>query len=271
MKSFRVEKPQKLFDFLSEKYGVELSYSTYKKLLRNKDVKINKTRIKSETMVNIGDLVEVYYDGNATRIDIVYKDENVLICDKPSGIESKDFEKLVQAIYPSAKLSHRLDRNTSGLIVLSLNEIAEKELYLAFKLRTVDKYYLAEVYGFFDKTNGILEDYLLKNKDKSLVKIYSNKVDGGEKIITEYETITKKEKTSILKVKLITGKTHQIRAHLAYYGHFIIGDGKYGDNAVNKNFKVKYQRLIAKTIKFNFSGGILSYLNGKIFISKIDF
>ncbi len=272
MKIFKVDKPIKLSKFLNEVYGAGLPYSSYKKLLRNKDIKINGIRINKDVDLIVGDDVVVYFDGTKKTLDIIYNDDNLIILNKPSGITTEDFYAEVQKTYSSAIMVHRLDRNTSGLIIFALNNDSELELLKAFKKRSLEKFYVAEIHGFFEKESGVLKDYLFKDSDKALVKVLSQKLKGSVEIITEYETILKKETTSILKIKLITGKTHQIRAHLAYYNHFIIGDGKYGVNDVNKQFKAKYQRLCSSQVNFISIGGCLSYLNGKTFkLNKIPF
>lgn len=263
MKKFMVKTTTKLSKFLKEKYSAEMPYSTYQKLLRNKDIKINGKRVNSDVTLNVNDLVEVYFDGTTKPLSVIYSDDNLLVLDKPSGITSEDYENLVKKTYPTATLCHRLDRNTSGLIILSLNKDAEEELLKAFKLRTIKKHYLTEVYGFFKENSGRLEDYLVKDENLSEVKVYNRKVDGGVKIITDYKVLETLEETSILEVDLITGKTHQIRAHFAFHGHFVIGDGKYGDNMINKRLKAKYQRLTAYKVVFGFDGGKLNYLNDK--------
>ncbi len=263
MKTFKADKDIKLNKFLEEVYGAELPYSSYKKLLRNKDIKVNGKRINSEISLNAGDIINVYFEGVEKSLKILYQDENILALDKPCGIEVEDFELLVQKTYNSAKMVHRLDRNTSGIMLFSLNSKAYEEFLTAFKNRDIDKYYLAEVFGHFDNNQGTLTDYLIKDNKKGKVQIYKTNVDNSVKIITEYKTVEKLEKSSIIEVKLITGKTHQIRAHMAFYGHFIIGDGKYGDNQINKSYKCKYQRLTAYKVAFNLKGELLSYLNGK--------
>ncbi len=263
MKSFTVDKKIKLSKLLEEKYGAEMPYSSYKKLLRNKDIKINGKRVNADVALLVGDFIEVYFDGVKKPLNVVFKDENVLILDKPAGITSEDFSSLVKNEYEGAVLCHRLDRNTSGLLVFALNGEAEKELLKAFKEREIDKYYLTEVYGSFEEETGVLTDYLVKDSESSTVKIYSKEVQASVKIITEYKTVEKLEETSILSIKLITGKTHQIRAHLAFYGKFVIGDGKYGNNLINKRLGAKFQRLTAKKLIFNVRCGALSYLNGK--------
>ncbi len=263
MKKFIVNHKVKLSKFLKENYGAKMPYSTYQKLLRNKDIKINGKRINKDQELNFGDEVVVYFDGAKKSLTVLYKDENVLALDKPSGITSEEFESVVQESYQTAKLTHRLDRNTSGILLFSLNNDAETELLKAFRNRTIEKFYLAEVYGKMKENSGRFEDYLVKDETLSEVKIFSSKIDGGVKIITEYKVLKMLEDSTIVEVNLITGKTHQIRAHFAFHGHFVIGDGKYGDNNVNKSKKEKYQRLTAYKIIFNFDGGKLGYLNNK--------
>ena len=136
---------------------------------------------------------------------------------------------------------------------------AYNEMLKAFKERTVEKYYLCEVYGKMKSPSNRLTAYLKKDGDNSLVKIYDNEVLGSVKIITEYQTVEEREETTVLRVKLITGKTHQIRAHLAHEGNFIIGDNKYGDSDINKKFKAKRQKLIAYNLKFNFDKTSILY------------
>lgn len=269
MKTFKVEKPIKLSKFLEEKYGAELPYSSYKKLLRNKDIKLNGKRINTELMLSIGDTIEVYFDGVKKPLAILYVDENILVLDKPCGITSEDYESLVKKEYPLAKLTHRLDRNTSGVIIFSLNDGAYSELLKAFKDRSIEKYYLAEVYGAFLKDNGVLTDYLIKDSEKSLVKVVKDEMPNSVKIVTEYSLVEKLSETSILSVKLITGKTHQIRAHLAHVGHAIIGDGKYGDFSANERAKEYTQNLTATSLTLHFPrGSTLFYLDGKTFNVK---
>ena len=262
MKNFICNKAQKLSDFLLSSYGGSISYSTIMKLLRKKDVKINGLRVNKDVGLSVGDEVCCYYDGKLPELNVVYKDDNIVILDKPCKITSEDFEVIVKQTYVTAELCHRLDTNTDGLLCFSLNEMAKTQLFNAFKNRTIKKYYLAEVYGEFTQKSGTFTDYLVKDADSGSVKIFSKQQKNSVKIITLYKTLKQSGGTSLIEVELVTGKTHQIRAHLAYHGHFIIGDGKYGDNKINKLYKANSQRLTAYKIMFSFDGE-LSYLNGK--------
>lgn len=182
--------------------------------------------------------------------------------DKPPTATIEEYTKSVKNLDSDLEPCHRLDRNTSGLVVYAKG-IALEEMLKAFKERTVDKYYLAKVYGVPTKKSATLVDYLIKDSDSGMVRVVKEQVKGSVKIITEYQTIETSENSSVLKVKLITGKTHQIRAHLASIGNFIIGDGKYGVNKINKEFKATRQKLTAYELKFNFDANSpLNYLNG---------
>ena len=252
MKTFIADKTEKLSKFLKEKYGADMPYSTFMKLLRNKDIKINGARVNKDVGLTVGDEIAVYFDGDNLDFLPVFEKLGVVVFNKPPVLTSEEFEEKLNKKYPFIKLCHRLDRNTSGLLVFASNETSYEEMLKAFKDRTVDKFYKAEVYGKLQNKQATLVSYLKKDEKEGLVKIFNDKVQGSVKIITEYKVIEEYEKTSLLHVKLVTGKTHQIRAHLAHIGHFIVGDGKYGDSKINKELKAKRQKLTAYKIKFNF-------------------
>ena len=269
MKSFIADKNRKLSK-LALYHLEELSYSTLMKLLRAKDVKVNGKRVNQDVTLNVGDKVELYYvPKSIDKYKTVFIDENVLVLDKKSGFTSENVYQTVCESYPTAKFIHRLDRNTAGIMIFALNDIAEQELLKGFKERLFEKIYTATVFGKMPKKEDVLSAYLLKDSEASLVKIFDKQVKGALPIKTGYKVIKEDALTSLVKVKLYTGKTHQIRAHLAHIGNFIVGDGKYGDNAFNQKMGAKSQMLFASelTLKFN-DNSKLFYLNGKTFISK---
>ena len=210
------------------------------------------------------DLVEVYYDGEKTKTAplVVYVDENIVVIDKPKKCEYESALNMVKSAYSGAIGVHRLDTNTTGLMIFALNSASENELKKAFKESKIQKKYIAEVYGKFDKKEDILLDYLVKDSNLSKVKIFKEKVPNALTVKTGYKVISESETTSVIEVTLYTGRTHQIRAHFSYYGHFVIGDGKYGKEKINRELGAKTQLLTAVSITFNFDkNSILNYLN----------
>lgn len=273
----------KLSKILNDRYS-KFSYSMVKSLIKNKDIKINQKRVSSDCEVLSGDEIMIYLKSAdiVRSYEEIYEDENILIVDKFCGIEvvSEDGDlDLLTQIKQDKKCEvyavHRLDRNTQGLVILAKNLEAKKELDFGFSERLFDKYYLAWVYGDFDKDKKKLKAYLKKNSKHSIVEISDKKLIGFEPIETHIEVVKSLDETSIVKVKLVTGKTHQIRAHLAHIGHPIIGDEKYGNIKINQKYKKKYQNLTAFSIKLHFSeNSKLYYLNNKTFEidkNKIDF
>lgn len=268
MREYKVQRGGNLVEYLLET-DVELSFSALRKALKKKDVKVREKRVSADCPICVGDTVRVYLPESAfcPPYDVTYLDENVIIIDKHKGITTESLATALEEKY-SARPVHRLDRNTAGLLVFARNEQSEKELLSAFKHRTVKKVYLAEVYGEMEKTHGEYVDYLVKNAEKSTVKVYAEKTSGGDVIKTAWEVQGKGKYGTIVRITLHTGKTHQIRAHFAYHGHFVVGDGKYGKEAFNRTAKQKTQRLLAYELVFSFADGSLSYLNGKTFTSS---
>lgn len=269
MRKFTATKSGKLSKILFEYYSGELSFSRFKALLKNKEIKVDGKRVSKDISLIGGEKIEVYYDGDKSlllEVKEIYVDENILVAYKSKNRTSEETYNAVKQKYSTAGFIHRLDRNTDGLMLFSLNETSEAELLKGFKERTFKKYYLAEIYGSFEKDDGTFTDYLLKDENKGLVKVFGKEVEGSEKIITSYKTLEKREETTLIEVELITGKTHQIRAHTAFKGHFVIGDGKYGNDEINRTLGVKSQRLTAYRIELYFEkSSPLYYLNGKEF------
>lgn len=247
-KEILVEKPKKVVEFLQD-YG--FSFADVSKMMRNKDVKVNGKAEKQNILLTGGDTITFFYDDSMLekKYDVVFESQNVLIVYKKPGIETAG-EKSLESAIKNVFAVHRLDRNTEGLVVFAKNQDTKEKLELAFKKHLVSKAYLAEVVGKFDSEGKIFEDYLVKDPEKAFVKIVPKKVDGAVKIQTKISTIKSGKESSLLEVELLTGKTHQIRAHLAYLGNAIIGDGKYGKNEDNKKFKATRQKLACVKLAF---------------------
>lgn len=272
VEKFEVQKPQKVSEFISERCKA-LSYNSIRKLLRQKDVKVNDKRIKDDVVLSVGDYVLVYLpDFETFNLKVVFEDENVIIVFKPRKIETvseqgeTDLIKVVSDYLSSECYAvHRLDRNTEGLVVFAKNTEAKKSLDIAIKKRKIEKYYLALVNGVLSKDSDDMIAYLKKDSAKAIVDIVDEPKNGYEKIETKYKLLKVDNDVSLVEVELVTGKTHQIRAHFAHIGHFVIGDEKYGDSRINKIYKSRYQNLCAYKLVFHFeSGDFLSYLDGKV-------
>lgn len=245
-----------------------LSKFQIKKLIEKKDIKVNSTRVKEDLILNIGDKVTVYYNVKESKewYNLVYSDNNILIVNKRAGIEvvsenDRDLLSILGKEYPGVAPVHRIDRNTEGLVIFSLNKDAEKELLQAFKTRNgIIKKYALLVHGRVDISKIKRTIYLKKVSNLSKVWISEVKTSGYEPAVTEFNIIQYLGDNTLLEAKLITGKTHQIRAHIAYYGYPIVGDNKYGKD------EEKQMCLTANYLSFNFNkNSNLSYLNSKNF------
>ena len=269
---------KKLDKFIFDKFP-SLSSGLFYKTLRKKDFRVNDNRISENIILHTGDEIKVFISDELLESNVslptIYEDDNILVIDKPTNIEvvgDNSVTSILEKKYSYIKPCHRLDRNTTGLVLFAKNEESLNILLAKFKNHEIEKHYRATIYGIPKVKKAKLEAFLFKDSKKSLVYISDEPKKGYQKIITSYEVIKedKKQNISILDVKLETGRTHQIRAHLAYIGFPIIGDGKYGKNEINKKFNKKTQLLESYSLKFNFSSpsSILSYLNGKIIEKK---
>lgn len=271
------DREEKLLRFLSRELD-GMPYGKISSLLRNKDVKINGARVGKDAFLNKGDKITVYISEDYKKPDItpqtIYCDDNVVIACKPRGITSYDFESSVKkSICSAAVLTHRLDTNTEGLIVFAKNESSENEIVNAFKEGRADKIYYAKVHCEKKPLpKGKYRAYLFKDAAKGRVFIYDKKVKGGVIIVTELIDAIEAPGANVIGIRLHTGKTHQIRAHMAYLGYPIIGDSKYGKNSVNRNYGEKKQLLTAAKLSFTFAeDSVLNYLSGKTFSIIPDF
>ncbi len=311
MKSFEITKNDATLrlDKFIVKVCPTLPQGLMYKYIRTKRIKVNGKRAEISTRLQTGDLVEAYindeffteiapkYDflSSPIRLNIVYEDENIILVDKEQGLivhpdknEYRDtlIGRIQHYLYdkgeydPKAEhsfkpaLANRIDRNTGGIVIAAKNAEALRILCDKIKSREIDKRYLAVIHGTPKAKSQTLEGYLEKNQDKNKVYLSSKKNDNNLTIKTRYTVISSKNNLSLIEVELITGRTHQIRAHMASIGHALLGDGKYGKLGTDKKMGFDKQALYSYKLTFDFNtdAGILQYLNGKTFcVSRVWF
>lgn len=292
---------QRLDRFLSKAFD-SMPKSLMYKYIRTKRIKVNGKRAEISTRLSEGDCLSLYindelltpskprYDflSSPTKLDIVYEDENLMLVNKPEGLvvhpdntEYRDtlIMRIQHYLYDKKEylpddehsfkpaLVNRIDRNTGGIVIAAKTAEALRILNEKLKNREIDKFYLCIVHGCPKKKSDILTGYLSKDEDKNIVKVYDRLLENGRTIRTQYTVVATKKQHSLLKVHLLTGRTHQIRAHMASIGCSLLGDGKYGVNKQDKKAGYKHQALWSYQLKFNFTSdaGELEYLNGKSF------
>ncbi|MCL2704062.1 MAG: RluA family pseudouridine synthase [Defluviitaleaceae bacterium] len=246
------------------------------KMLRKKRVKLNGERAQGNEILNEGDAVTMYISpetraelaGNkdikpsGTVLNILYEDGDVLVVNKPANCLTHP--DLVNAARGRSSggfnpvAVNRLDRNTTGIVIIAKTLPAAQELSRAIRERLIEKTYLAAVSGVITKP-AVLKGFAVKDRETNKTGFDAR----GKEAVTEIEPIFNNNEITVLKINLVTGRSHQIRAHLQSIGKPVIGDPKYGDAAVNRKYGAKSQLLHAWKVRFSGLTGRLEYLNGK--------
>lgn len=288
---------QRIDKFLT-KAVKRLPASLMYKYIRLKRIKLNGKRCEMKTRLTEGDILTLYINDEffessketdflsaPASLDIVYEDNNIIIVNKKTGLvvhEDNDnasdtlINRIKRYLYEkgeynpneemsfSPSLCNRIDRNTEGLVICAKNAESLRIMNQKIKDREIKKKYLCVCIGNFKNRSDEISAYLIKDEKNNKVRIYDKPIKNAKKIITRYNVLQQKEELSLVEIDLVTGRTHQIRAHMAYIGHPLLGDGKYGENSINRKWSVKTQALCSFSVKFNFTtdSGILGYLNG---------
>lgn len=261
--------------------------------IKRRDIRIDGVRVSGDIRVNEGQEIRVFWPKSVVapkekRLpppEIVYEDEHVLLINKPQGLEAQNEDHphdgdsaLTRAIaylrekgegIDQLRLCHRLDVQTGGLLLLTKDEPAYESAYAAFTDRMFRKFYTCRVKGCPSQREAVMRAYLRKDAQLARVVVTDYPARGAQEIVTAYRVIEPGENAR-LEVELITGRTHQIRAHLSHIGHPILGDDKYGDRKLNRQLGLRKQQLWATTLEFQ-AQGALAYLNSRRFSVKCPF
>lgn len=278
-----------------------LPQSMMYKAIRNKRIKLNGRRAEISSRLCEGDTVQMYLNDEffdsvpetefmsvSSALNIIYEDDNIMLLDKKNGMvvhEDDDntadtlINRVKRYLYekgeydPGAEnsfapaLCNRLDRNTGGIVIAAKNAESLRILNQKIRDREIEKYYLCVTVGVPPKRADTVTAYLEKDSASNTVKVTDRKSGTNKTIVTSYRVIRDNGSLALVEIKLGTGRTHQIRAHMAHIGCPLLGDGKYGINRINREYKVKTQALYSYRLKFAFSSesGCLDYLDGKEF------
>lgn len=262
----------------------DLPESVIRRIFDRRDVKLDGLRVSREQIVASGQALKIYVpdsfqpdSSSLSALAVVYEDEDVLLINKRAGIsvetDARGGVTLTdlcaahvaltnpEAFPPAA--CHRLDNRTSGLCLFAKNERALGILQDVFRHRNLEKYYICLVKGIMKPPSAVCHAWLVKDARQAVVRITDRPEAGAKPIITGYEAL-ENGPVSRLRVHLITGRTHQIRAHLAALGHPLLGDDLYGDRDFNRREKSHSLRLCAVSLKLD-TGGLLPQIDGKEF------
>lgn len=243
-----------------------INYNQIKEIFRKKDVKVNGLRQSKSVFLKGGEKVEVFYTIKDKTVNVVYEDENILVAEKPQGVETtlKDKtltnNKCLEEYFPNLIAVHRLDLNTHGLVILAKNKEVYENFINIFKKNQIEKHYMAIVCGKLKTSTDLLTSYA--KKINGFTRVFKNKQTDCVQIKTQYNVISYQNNLSLLDINLLTGYTHQIRAHLSFIGNPVLGDNKYGNKTFNKQYHLNKQCLCAYKIIFKIdSANKLNYLN----------
>ncbi len=300
---------QRLDRFLSKAMPL-LPPALLQKYIRIKRVKCNGARCQRDQRLQTGDVLQLYINDEffdqprednlfltlfQPKLEVLYEDENLLLADKRPGmvVHAGETEKVntlinhIQAyLYQKREwnpkwenafapaLCNRIDRNTGGIVIAAKTAEALRILTAKIRDREITKKYLCILLGEMKPPEGRLEYFLVKDEDQKQVSVHRRPVPGGRSAVTDYRTLETRNGLSLVEAELLTGRTHQIRASFAFAGRPLLGDGKYGQGAANRQYGETRQALYSSYIRFDFptDAGALEYLRGRSFqVERVPF